>query len=557
MKIVIIGSVAAGTSVAAKARRNDETAEIVVYEQGEDISYSVCGMPFVLGREVETIDELIPRDAEWFKKRFDFSIHTQHHVTAIHPLAKEIEVYNKQTQEGFRESYDKLVLATGSYSITPPPFSLKDYQNVFHVKTMENTRALDHYLSTNEVKRATIIGSGFIGLEMAEQLSHRGIDVSMVELANQVFPKVDADVSYHIEEELKRQNVELFIGDKVTNIVGEERVSTVETERGATIETDLVILTVGVRPNTVLAEEAGIEIGETGAIKVDEQLRTSAEDVYAVGDVAESQHILTGKAFYHPLGSTANKMGRIVGDHLTGGSLSFKGTLGTGIVRAFDKTIAYTGLSAAQAIEAGYDPVVIHNLKPDHAEYVGGKLFLMKGVADRESGKLLGVQIVGEKGVDKRVDVLATAITFGAKAEDIFHIDLAYAPPFSTTKDPVHYTGMALENARYQLPMVTPEELESWKADNEQLQIIDVRSTSAYEKKHVDGAISIPMPSLRKGVENLDRNVRTVTYCNKGVTSNTAQNLLLNIGFKEVFALSGGHTNYQYYQQQIANRSNK
>lgn len=555
MKIVIIGSVAAGTSVAAKARRNDETAEIIVYEQGEDVSYSVCGMPYALGGEVSEVEELVPRDTQWFKKRFAFDIHTNHHVEAIHPLAKEIEVYDKQNKQGFKESYDKLVLATGSYSVTPPPFSLEDYRNVFHVKTMEDTRKIEEFLSNEKVQHATIIGSGFIGLEMTEQLKQRGLDVSVVERADHVFPKLDSDMAFHIEEELKKQDVSLFINDTVEKIDGEGSAETLYTAQGKKIQTDLVILAVGIRPNTVLAEAAGIELGETGAIKVDDSLKTSAEDVYAVGDVAESTHELTGKPFYHPLGSTANKMGRVVGDHLTGGSLSFKGTLGTGIFRMFDLTVGYTGLSTEQASAFGFDPIVVHNIKPDHAEYVGGKLFTIKGVADRESGKLLGAQIVGEQGVDKRVDVIATALHFGAKAEDLFHLDLAYAPPYATTKDPVLYTGMALENSRKDLPLVTPEQLEEWQEAGVALQIIDVRASYAHEKGHVKHAISLPMPTLRESAAELDKSVQTVVYCNKGVTSNTAQNLLLNIGFKEVYALSGGHTNYTYYQKMKENRT--
>lgn len=557
MKIVIIGSVAAGTSVAAKARRNDETAEIVVYEQGEDISYSVCGMPYALGGEVESIDELIPRDSNWFKERFDFDIHTSHHVKAIHPLAKEIEVYDKQEQKGFRETYDKLVLATGSYSITPPPFNLDSYENVFHVKTIDHTKEMKNYMDTHEVKHVTIVGSGFIGLEMTEQLTKKGLNVSLIELDNQIFPKIDSDMAFHLEEELKKQQVDVYLEDKVNTVEGEKIVSTIQTVNGAQIKTDLVVLAVGVRPNTKLAKEAGIELGETGAVKVDQYMKTSAEDIYAVGDVAESFNLITGKPLYHPLGSTANKMGRIAGDHLTGGSLYFKGTLGTGIFRLFDLTVAYTGLSATEAKKAGYDPVLVHNLKPDHAEYIGGKLFIIKGVADRKSGRFLGAQIIGPEGVDKRIDVFATAITFKARVEDLFHLDLAYAPPFSTAKDPVLYTGMALENARERLPIVIPEELDEWQVSGEPLQIIDVRSSSAYEKGHVPNAVNIPMPDLRKNVADLDKSIRTVTYCNKGVTSNTAQNLLLNLGFKDVYALSGGNTNYQYYKESQIKRSER
>ncbi|MFC6463591.1 FAD-dependent oxidoreductase [Marinilactibacillus sp. GCM10026970] len=551
MKIVIIGSVAAGTSVAAKARRNDETAEIVVYEEGHDISYSVCGMPYFLGGEVDTVDELIPRDAKWFKKRFEFDIHTNHRVTAVHPEVKEIEVFHKETGNTKTEAYHKLILATGSYSLTPPPFNQGTFDNVFHVKTMDNTKKIDQYMQNNEVKHAAIIGSGFIGLEMAEQFTQKGIKVSIIELADRVFPKIDADMSYHLQEKLKENEVDLYLGDKVETLEGNQKVTQLHTTNGKDIPVDLVILAVGVKPNTSLAEAAGIKLGDTGAISVNTVMQTSEKDIYAVGDVAESYHLITGKPTYHPLGSTANKMGRIVGDHLTGGSLSFKGTLGTGIFRLFDLTVGYTGLSYSEAQKAGFDPIAIHNIKPAHATYIGGKNLLIKGVADKETGRVLGAQIVGPEGVDKRIDVLATAITFKANAEDLFHLDLAYAPPFSTTKDPVHYTGMVLENARHELPVITPEELLTHLKEQKPIQIVDVRSKSAYEKAHVEQAMHLSMPELRKGIEVLDKNLPTVVYCNKGVTSNTAQNVLLNVGFKTVYVLSGGHTNYQYYKKSL------
>lgn len=549
MKIVIIGSVAAGTSVAAKARRNDETAEIVVFEAAEDISYSVCGMPYFLGGEVESVDELIPRDAEWFKKRFDIDIYTNHHVKAIHPSAKEIEVYNKEEGTGFRESFDKLILATGSYSISPAPFNINTYDNVFHVKSMEDTKAIDYYMKNNDVRNVTVIGSGFIGLEMTEQLSHRGLSISIVELADQVFPKIDKDMSVHLRKELLKQGVDLYLNDKVIEVDGEQKVSILKTEKGVQLQSDMVVLAVGVRPNTFLTVDTDIELGQTGAVKVNEFMETSVKDVFAVGDVAESFHRVTGKPSYHPLGSTANKMGRIAGDHITGGKLSFTGTLGTGIARLFDLTVGYTGLSETEAEAAGFDPVVVHNIKPSHAQYLGGQNMVIRAVADRETGRLLGAQIVGPEGVDKRIDVFATAITFNADAEELFEIDLAYAPPFSTTKDPVIYTGMVLENARERLPLMTPEELIIKQNSGEKIQVVDVRSSKQYEKNHVNNAVSIPMPTLRKGAGELDKSVPTVVYCNKGVTSNTAQNLLLNIGFKEVYVLSGGNTNFHYYKE--------
>ncbi|MCC5894339.1 MAG: FAD-dependent oxidoreductase [Alkalibacterium sp.] len=547
MKIVIIGSVAAGTSVAAKARRNDESAEIIVYEAAEDISYSVCGMPYFLGGEVETIDELIPRDPQWFKKRFEIDIHTTHFVKAIHPDEKTIDVYNKAKGVSFRESFDKLILATGSYSLSPAPFNLKQHDNIFHVKSMDDTRAIDQYMKTTDVKNVTIVGSGFIGLEMTEQLAQKGLNVSIVELADQVFPKIDADMSVHLKKELITHGIDLYLGDKVTAIQGESKASVLTTKNGVELQTDMVILAVGVRPNTNLATNTSIQLGQTGAIKVNEFMETSVKDVFAVGDVAESFHRVTGKPIYHPLGSTANKMGRIAGDYITGGKLSFKGTLGTGIFRLFDLTIGYTGLSPSEAKAAGFDPVVVHNIKPAHAQYVGGKNMVIKAVADRETGRFLGAQIVGPQGVDKRIDVFATAISFEANAEELFDLDLAYAPPFSTTKDPVIYTGMVLENAREHLPLMTPEEVISKQKAGEHMQVVDVRSPKQYEKNHVDQAVNIPMPKLRNRLDELDKSLPTVVYCNKGVTSNTAQNVLRNNGFEDVYVLSGGNTNFHYY----------
>lgn len=547
MKIIIIGSVASGTSAAAKARRNDETAEIIVYEAAEDISYSVCGMPYFLGGEVHSIDTLIPRDAAWFKKRFEFDIHTNHFVKAIHPNEKIVDVYNKAEGISFRESFDKLILATGSYSLSPAPFNLDTHDNVFHVKSMDDTKAIDRYMKTNDVKNVTVVGSGFIGLEMTEQLTQKGLNVSIVELADQVFPKIDADMSVHLRKELVTQGVDLYLNDKVTAIQGASKASVLTTQNGVELNTDMVILAVGVRPNTNLATNTSIKLGKTGAIQVNEFMETSVKDIFAVGDVAESFHRVTGQPIYHPLGSTANKMGRIAGDHITGGRLSFKGTLGTGIFRLFDLTVGYTGLSAKEAEEAGFDPIVVHNIKPAYAEYVGGKNLIIKAVADRKTGRFLGAQVVGSEGVDKRIDVFATAITFEANAEDLFDLDLAYAPPYSTTKDPVMYTGMVLENAREHLPIMTPEELISKQKAEEPLQVIDVRSPKHYEKNHVENAISVPMPVLRKEAVELDKSLPTVVYCNKGVTSNTAQNVLLNIGFETVYVLSGGNTNYHYY----------
>ena len=547
MKIIVIGSVAAGTSVAAKARRNTEEAEIVVYDQGKDISYSVCGIPYKIGGEVDSVDRLTPRDAKWFKKRYDVSIFTEHRVTKVDHEAKKIQVKDLKTGEVKEDAYDVLVFATGAAPLTPPPFDQAEYGNVFHVRNIQDLREIESYSEANQPKKVLLIGAGFIGLEMSEQLVHKGWDVTIVQLENQVMPSMDADMAFRVEEVLMANGVHLHLGDTVKTIEGKGTVKKVVTTNGATIETDIVILAAGVRPNTELAKEIGVTIGATGAVAVNNKMQTNIQDVYAVGDVAESFSAITGKPIYRPLGSTANKMGRIAGDVITGGNLEHRGVLGTGIFRVFDLHVGQTGMTEKEAKAAGYAVEVLYNIKPDHAEYLGGKELIIKALADKATGRVLGAQVLGSQGVDKRIDVLATAITFKAKAEDLFHLDLAYAPPFATTKDPIHYTGMALDNALHGNPLMTPARLVEMQQKGESIQVIDTRSAKDFEKSHVQDAIHVPLGELRARAGELSKDIPTVTYCNKGVTGNAAQNILINLDFKEVYNLSGGNKNYQSY----------
>ncbi|WP_249869581.1 FAD-dependent oxidoreductase [Oceanobacillus saliphilus] len=545
MKIIIIGSVAAGTSVAAKARRNDENAEITLYNADYDISYSICGIPYFLGGEVEELETLTPRSAAWFKKRYNVDIHTRHEVMEIDPDKKKVTVKNLDTNETKEDNYDTLVFATGATPITPPIKGV-DMGHVFHVRNIQNTASIHSYMVTNNPKKVTIIGAGFIGLEMAEQLTHKGLDVTIVQRSNQIMTHLDKDMAFRVEEHMRDNGVKLLLNEEVTTISEKA----VEMKSGNKIDSDMVILAIGVRPNTKLAQTIGAEVGASGAIKVNKKMQTNLPDIYAVGDVAESFSIVTGKPVYRPLGSTANKMGRIAGDVITGGDLEHRGILGTGILRVFDLAVGYTGLSEKEAKADGYDIEVLHNIKPARAEYLGGKELVIKAIADRKTSRILGVQIVGEDGVDKRIDVFVTAISFNAKAEDLFHLDLAYAPPFSTTKDPVMYTGMALQNAiDKKNKLITPLELTDRIENGERFQIIDTRATKQYEASKVDEAINIPLAKLREEARNLDPNIPTVTYCNKGVTGNAAQNILINMGFKEVFNLSGGNKNYQSFNK--------
>jgi NADPH-dependent 2,4-dienoyl-CoA reductase/sulfur reductase-like enzyme/rhodanese-related sulfurtransferase len=552
-RLVIIGAVAAGTSVGAKARRNDEELEIVVYDRDRDISYSGCGIPYYVGGQVADAEELHPRDPAWFAKRYNMDIRTGHDVIAVDHPTRTMRVRDLATGSEFTDTYDTLVLATGARSIIPPIPGVHA-PGVFTARNVQNAEAIRTWILTHRPKTAVVVGSGFIGLEMAEQLTESGIQVTMVERLAQVMPALDPDMAFRVEEELVRRGVEVRLASTVTAIeANDDAVTGVRLNIGDVLAADLVILSVGVRPDAELALQVGAKLGPTGAIKVDHQMRTSVDGVYAVGDAAESFSLITGAPLWRPLGSTANKMGRVAGDVITGGTLSHRGILGTGIVRVFDLAVAHTGLTETEATAQGFDVDVIHNIKPAHATYLGGRELIIKAIAERGTGTILGAQVIGPQGVDKRIDVLATAISFGALAEDLFHLDLAYSPPFATTKDPIHYTGMALANAiNGKAPLITPSDLDARRNGGEPLQVIDVRSSKDYSKSHVPGAVNIPLADLRARADELDPKITTVTYCNKGVSGNAGQNILLRRGFTTVFNLSGGNSNYQTYRRETS-----
>lgn len=540
MRIIIIGAVAAGTSAAAKARRNDESAEIVIYDKDSFISYSGCGMPYYIGGVVEEADSLTPRNPVFFKSKYNVDVLVHHEVLKVDARAKTVEVKNLTDGQVFIDHFDKLILATGASAILPPMEGVTN-SNVFTLRNIEDMNQIKAYIDTSRPKNAVIIGTGFIGLEVCENLKGLGIEVTLVERLPHVTPGLDPDMAVYVEDHLMKNGVKVYTGLSA-NKIEEDKVIL---ENGEALAADLVLLAAGVKPNTSLAVSMGVELGETRAIKVDHQMKTNLDDIYACGDCIEQYHVVTGNPVYRPLGSTANKTGRIAGDVITGGNLSFRGILGTGIFQIFGLTVALTGLSEKEAVKEGFEVEVCHNIKPDKPEYMGGKEMVIKAVADRNTRRLLGVQIVGHAGVDKRIDVFVTAITYQAKVEDLFHLDLAYAPPFSTTKDPVMYTGMILDNAITQgRKLITTEQLTGLIETKEEIQIVDARVASQYEKAHVELAVNMPHSKLRDQLKQLDPDKLTVTYCNKGVTGNAAQNILLNNGFKKVYNLSGGHKNY-------------
>lgn len=541
MKILVIGAVAAGTSAAAKARRNDDHAEIVIYEKDKDISYSGCGLPYYIGGEIGDIDELTPRDPAFFKKKYDIDIFIGHEVLSLNTDKKELTVKNLNTGEVFIDNYDKLIIATGA-----EPFKLNmegiHSEHVFFLRNVQSSRRIKEFINNKRPSNAVVVGTGFIGFEMLENLIVDGINVTIIEKQNKITPNLDEDMATFLENQLLKKNVNIIKNTSISEI----KDNSVILEDGRSISSDMVIMATGVRPNVSLAVDAGIEIGVTGAIKVNKKMQTNIENIYACGDCIELFSQITGNPTYRPLGSTANKTGRIAGDVLTGGNLEYKGTLGTGIFKLFDFTIASTGLNEREAAQEGYEIVICHNIKPDKPTYFHGEEMVIKAIADKNTKKILGVQIVGYEGVDKRIDVFATLITYGATVDELFHLDLAYAPPFSTTKDPVHYTGMILDNAiNNNRPLITSKKIRELIDKKEKIQIIDARANEEYEEAHIEGALNIPHSKIRGSLNELDKNLLTITYCNKGVTGNAAQNILINNGFKKVFNVSGGHKFYR------------
>lgn len=547
MRIVIIGAVAGGTSAAAKARRENETADIVVYEKDKHISYAGCGMPYYLGRQVAEEEELAPRDADYFKKKYNIDIFTEHEAIDLDIEKKEVMVINLKTKVTFSDRYDKLIIATGARS-SIPPFKGREHANVFTLRTIKDMEDIESFIENKSPKTAAIIGTGFIGLEVAENLTRLGIKVTLIEKMPQVSPSLDSDMAILVQDELTKNGVRVLVNQNIQEI----------TENGVVLEDDefingdLVLIATGVRPNVDLARSSGIEIGVTGAIAVNDRMETSVADIYAVGDCMEEYHALTGKPVYRPMGSTANKTGRIAGNNAAGGPvLTFKGVIGTAIYKVFDLAVAQTGLTEKELIKENIPYQVSFNIKPEKPEYLGGQEMVMKVIARKDNLQILGAEIIGVSGVDKRIDVLATAITFKATASDLAALDLAYAPPFSTAKDPIIYSGMILENSilfgRKQLSASEVDNLAENSSSD--IVILDNRRPELFRAGHIPGAINVAQEDMRNYLQNLDKKATILTYCSKGVTANATQNILINHGFENVYSLNGGYSTFTNYRR--------
>ncbi|QDU79679.1 Coenzyme A disulfide reductase [Polystyrenella longa] len=540
--IVIVGGVAGGASAAARARRCNEAADIIMFEKDRYVSFANCGLPYHIGGEIDERDKLLVATPELFEKRFRIDARTRHEVLSIDQEAKSVQVKNLESGEEFAQDYDRLILSPGASPIIPPIEGSKA-KNVFSLRNIEDMDRINQGLSsessTRDVKQAVVVGAGFIGLEMVEQLHRLGIKVSLVELAPQVLPPLDREMARLIEEELERHEIQLHLGDGIQGLKVEgDRAVGVTLDSGMTIDTDLVIMCIGVKPNTQLAKQAGLEIGETGGIKINEYLQTSDPNIYAVGDAVEYEHAILEKSMRVALAGPANRAGRIAGEHAaTDQSPSMAAVMGTAIVRVFDLGAALTGLSEKMAAKFNRRAKSVIVQAGHHSGYFpGAKTITLKLIYEPETGVVLGAQAIGAAGIDKRIDVIATAMKFKATVEDLTELDLSYAPPYGSAKDPVHLAAFTAQNdLRGFAPIV------AYDADLAGKQIVDVRTLKEQEKlPPVPGAYQIEVDELREHLDELDPEQPTVVICHSAKRAHVGTRILLGHGFKEVSNLTGG-----------------
>lgn len=548
MKIVIVGGVAGGASAAAKARRTNEHADITIFEKGPYVSFANCGLPYYVGETITERRQLLLNSPEQFWRRFRVRVHVNHEVLGIHRHEKSVSVTSRITGVSFREPYDRLILAPGAGAIIPriPGIEAK---NIFTVKTVPDSDAIKQYLDATSCHHALVIGAGFIGLETAEALVNRGLQVTVVEQADQVLPTFDKDMAELISRHLRSKGVTLLLGDGLRAFHSRDQVAgEAELQSGQRIPFDLAVLSLGVRPELQLAREAGLTIGKSGGIAVNDRQQTSDPDIFAAGDAVEVTHLVTGEKTRMPLGGPANKQGRVAGANAAGGTLRFPGALGTAIVESMGVTAAKTGLSEKEAHHYGYDAFVSFTHPLDHAGYYPGAEYLhMKLIAERRSGRLLGAQIVGEQGVDKRIDVLATAISGKMGVQDLENLDLAYAPQFSSAKGPVVMAGFVAANTlRGEVHTITSEELERKIGNRETIQLLDVRTPEEFHQGHLPQARLVPLDELRDHLAELNPLQETVVYCQAGLRGYLAARILLQHGFANVSNLTGGMLSYLF-----------
>ena len=543
MKVVIVGGVAGGATAAARIRRLDEQAEIVVFERSGYVSYANCGLPYYIGGVIEDPEALTLQTPESFFSRFRVTMKVHHEVTAIHPERKAVSVKNLETGELFEESYDKLLLSPGAKP-TQPRLPGLGSEKIFTLRTVEDTFRIKEYIQEKQPKSAVLAGGGFISLELAENLRELGMDVTIVQRPKQLMNPFDADMAAFIHGEVRKHGVKLALGHTVEGFEEKELGVDVLLKDEAPLHTDMVVLAIGVSPDTGLAKDAGLELGIKGSILVNDRMETSVPDIYAVGDAVQVKHYVTGQDALIALAGPANKQGRIAADNICGGDSRYSGSQGSSVVKVFDLTAAATGVNETNAGKAGLsvDSVVLSPMS--HAGYYpGGKVMTMKVVFEKETYRLLGAQIVGYEGVDKRIDVLATAIRAGLKATELKELELAYAPPYSSAKDPVNMAGFMIENiANGVLKQWHLEDVDKLPRDGS-VTLLDTRTVGEYAGGHIDGFTNIPVDELRERLGELDKSKPVYVICQSGLRSYIACRILSGYGFT-CYNFSGGFRFY-------------
>lgn len=542
MKYVIIGGVAGGATAAARLRRVDEKSKIILLEKGKYISYANCGLPYYIGGVIEERGKLLLQTPESFGRRFRIDVRVENEVTALHPETKTITVSRADGTE-YEETYDKLLLSPGSTPVRPPLEGI-GLDGIFTLRNVEDTDRIKRYLTEKNVRRAVVVGAGFIGLEMAENLHHAGVAVSVVEMGNQVMAPIDYSMAAPIHQHLAEKGVALYLEEGVTGFSRGNDGLEAHLKSGKSITADMVLLSIGVRPATALAKAAGIKLGETGGIWVDKYLQTSAEDIYAVGDAIEFPHPITGKPWLNYLANPANRQGRIVADNMAlGNSVTYEGAIGTSIAKVFDMTVASTGLAAKRLKQMGmeYASSVTHS--GSHAGYYPDALPLtLKLTFHPKTGKLYGAQCVGYEGVDKRIDQIAQLIKHCGTVYDLMETEHTYAPPFSSAKDPIAIAGYVASNIiSGAMPAITWRELQAEKGN---VTLIDVRTHEEFSFGTIPGAVNVPLDELRDRLDDIPEDRPVVLFCAVGLRGYLALRILIGRGYKNVRNLIGGYKTY-------------
>lgn len=547
MKVLIVGGVAGGASAATRLRRLDEKAEIIIFERGEHISFANCGLPYYIGNVIKRKDNLLLQTPEAMKIRFNIDVRVRTEVIEIDRNNKKVRVKNLETGQTYSETYDKLILSPGAEPINPP-IEGTDLPNVFTLRNIPDTYRIKEYAEIKRPRSAIVVGGGFIGIEMAENLLELGIEVTLVEFANQVITPMDYEMASVLHNHIRRKGVNLILNNALAKISkkdnGTSEMLICELNSGEKLEAGMVLLCIGVRPESKLAKEAGLALGIRDSIKVDEHLRTSDPDIYAVGDVIEVKNFVTGDPALIPLAGPANKQGRIAADNIAGRDVIYKGTQGSSVIKVFDMTAAFVGINEKTAKSQGipYEKTYIHPLNRA-GYYPGGKTITMKLLFSPDGGKILGAQAVGHEGVEKRIDVIATAQRLGATVFDLEELELCYAPPYSSAKDPVNMLGFTASNIiRGEMKIFHWDQIDYLVESGSML--IDVRTPEEFMYGSINGAINIPLDEMRNRISELPKDRALYLFCQVGLRGYIAQRILFAKGYSEVYNLSGGYRLY-------------